>query len=131
MSLDSKLAIIDLTTGKVEIKAIPVKLRQQYVGGRGLDAYLLYNYVKPGCDAFSPDNAVAVSGGLLAGMLASATSRYHVAGKSPLTNLFGSCNGGGFFTPELANAGFNHLLFVGRSPKPVYVFVHNGEIEIK
>ena len=131
MSLDSKLAVVDLTTGKIEIKTIPVKLRQQYVGGRGLDAYLLYNYVKPGCDAFSPDNAVVISGGLLAGMLASATSRYHVAGKSPLTNLFGSCNGGGFFTPELANAGFNHLLFVGKSPKPVYVFVHNGEIEIK
>lgn len=131
MGLDSKLGIVDLTTGKIEIKAIPVKIRQQYVGGRGLDSYLLYNYVKPGCDALSPDNAVVISGGLLCGMLASATSRFHVAGKSPLTNYFGSCNGGGFFTPELSYAGFNHLLFLGKAPKPVYVFVHNGQIEIK
>ena len=131
MGLDSKIAIVNLTTGKVEIKPIPLQMRKDYVGGRGIDAYLVYNYTKPGADAFSPDNVVSISGGLLCGMVASATSRFHVSGKSPLTNYFGSCNGGGFFTPELANAGFNHLLFLGKSPKPVYVFVHNGEVEIR
>ncbi len=131
MALDRKVAFIDLTSGNIEIKPIPIKMRKLFLGSRGLDAYLLYNHLKPGVDALSPDNVALISGGLLCGTLASAASRYHVAGKSPLTNLLGSCNGGGFFSPELAWAGFHHLVITGKAAKPVYLWIHNGEIEIR
>ncbi len=131
MALNRKIAYIDLTTGRIETKPIPIKMRELFLGGRGLDAYLLYNHIKPGVDALSPDNVAVISGGLLCGTLASATSRCHVAGKSPLTNFLGSCNMGGFFTPELAWAGFHHLVIKGKAPQPVYLWIHNGEIEIR
>jgi len=131
MPLDRRVGYINLTTGKIESKPISRQIRKMFIGGRGLDAYLLYNNLKPGVDALSPDNVAVISGGFLCGTLASATSRYHVCGKSPLTNMLGSCNGGGFFTPELTMAGFHHLVITGKSPKPVYLFVHNGEIEIR
>ena len=51
--------------------------------------------------------------------------------KSPLTGLLGSCNMGGFFAPEMAWAGFHHLVIKGKAEKPVYLFIHNGEIEIR
>ena len=38
---------------------------------------------------------------------------------------------GGFFAPEMAWAGFHHLVITGKAEKPVYLFVHNGEIEIR
>jgi len=131
MALNRKIAYIDLTTNEIETKPIPLKMREQFLGSRGLDAYLLYNHLKPGVDALSPDNVAVVSAGILVGTLASATSRCHVAGKSPLTNFFGSCNMGGFFTPELRWAGFDHLVIKGKAPQPVYLWIHNGEIEIR
>jgi aldehyde:ferredoxin oxidoreductase len=131
MPLNRKIAYIDLTTGSVETKPIPLEVRKKFLGGRGLDAYLLYNHAKPGCDPLGPDNALMVSGGILCATTASATSRCHVMAKSPLTGLLGSCNMGGFFTPEMAWAGFHHLVIKGKAKHPVYIYIHNGEIEIR
>ncbi|NNG01272.1 MAG: aldehyde ferredoxin oxidoreductase, partial [Desulfobacteraceae bacterium] len=131
MALDRKIAYIDLTTGKTEIKPIPLELRKKYMGGRGLDAYLLYNHAPKGCDPLGPENPLIISGGLLTATLASATARTHIMAKSPLTNLLGSCNMGGFFAPELAWAGFHHLVIKGKADKPVYLWINNGEIEIR
>ena len=50
---------------------------------------------------------------------------------SPLTGLLGSANMGGFFAPELAWAGFHHLVIKGKAKDPVYIYIHNGEIEIR
>jgi aldehyde:ferredoxin oxidoreductase len=131
MPLDSKIAYIDLTTGDVEIKPIPLEVRKKFLGGRGLDAYLLYNHTKKGCDPIGPDNTLMVSGGFLCATCASATARCHVMAKSPLTGLLGSCNMGGFFSPEMAWAGFNHLVIKGKAKHPVFIYIHNGEIEIR
>jgi aldehyde:ferredoxin oxidoreductase len=131
MPLNRKIGYIDLTTGQIETKAIPLDMRRKFIGSRGLDAYLLYNHTKKGCDPLEPDNVFIISGGLLCATLASATSRCHVMAKSPLTGLLGSANMGGFFTPELAWAGFHHLVVKGRAEHPVYIYVHNGEIEIR
>ena len=131
MPLNRKIGYIDLTSGHIETKAIPLDVRKKFIGGRGLDAYLLYNHTKKGCDPLGPDNVFIISGGLLCATLASATSRCHVMAKSPLTGLLGSANMGGFFTPEMAWAGFHHLVVKGRAKHPVYIYVHNGEIEIR
>jgi aldehyde:ferredoxin oxidoreductase len=122
MALNRKIAYIDL---------IPLQARKKFIGGRGLDAYLLYNHAPQGCDPLSPENPLIISGGILTSTLASATARTHIMAKSPLTGLLGSANMGGFFAPELAWAGFHHLVIKGKADKPVYLFVHNGEIEIR
>ena len=119
MPLDRKLAIVDLTHGDIEIKPISLEVRRKYLGGRGLNAYLLLNYTQKDVDPYSPDNVVLFGGGLLSGTLASATGRCDVMTKSPLTNLLSSGNMGGFFTPELAHAGFHHILVKGKADRPV------------
>ena len=131
MALNRKIAYINLTTGKIEVKPIPLDVRKKFLGGRGLDAYLLLNNTPKGCDPYGPDNALIVSGGFLAATLASATARTHVMAKSPLTGLLGSCNMGGFFAPEMAWAGFHHLVIKGKAEKPSYIYIHNGKIEIR
>ena len=131
MALNRKIAYIDLTTGDVETTQIPLKWRKKYLGGRGPDAYLLYKHVPKGCDPLGSDNVALISAGLLVGTLASASARTHVMAKSPLTNLLGSANMGGFFAPEMRWAGFDHLVIKGRADKPVYLYIHDGEIEIR
>ena len=131
MALNRKIAYIDLTTGDIKTKPIPIEVRKKFLGGRGLDAYLLYNHTKQGCDPLGPDNVLIISGGILTATCASATSRTHVMAKSPLTGLLGSANMGGFFAAELAWAGFHHLVIKGKAEHPVYIFIHNGEIQIR
>jgi aldehyde:ferredoxin oxidoreductase len=131
MALNRKIAYIDLQSGEIDIKPIPLEIRRKFIGGRGLDAYLLYNHTRRGCDPLGPDNVLMISGGILTATLASATARTHIMAKSPLTGLLGSANMGGFFAPELAWAGFHHLVVRGKAEKPVYLFVHDGKIEIR
>jgi aldehyde:ferredoxin oxidoreductase len=131
MPLNRKIAYIDLTTGDIQIEPIPLEARKKFLGGRGLDAYLLYNHTKKGCDPLGPDNTLIISGGILTATCASATARTHIMAKSPLTGLLGSANMGGFFAPELAWAGFHHLVIKGKAKHPVYLYVHNGNIEIR
>jgi aldehyde:ferredoxin oxidoreductase len=131
MPLNRKIAYIDLTTGDIQTKPIPLDVRKKFLGGRGLDAYLLYNHTKKGCDPLGPENTLMISGGILAATCASATARTHVMAKSPLTGLLGSANMGGFFAPELAWAGFHHLVIKGKAKHPVYIYIHNGEIQIR
>lgn len=131
MPLNRKIAYIDLTTGDIRIEPIPLEARKKFLGGRGLDAYLLYNHTKKGCDPLGPDNTLLISGGILTATCASATARTHVMAKSPLTGLLGSANMGGFFAPELAWAGFHHLVIKGKAKHPVYLYVYNGNIEIR
>jgi aldehyde:ferredoxin oxidoreductase len=131
MALNRKIAFIDLSTGKIDIKPIPLAVRRKFLGGRGLDAYLLYNHTEKGIDPLGPKNTIMVSGGILTATMASATARTHVMAKSPLGGLLGSANMGGFFAPELAWAGFHHLVIKGKAEKPVYLWIHNGEIEIR
>ncbi len=131
MALNRKIAYIDLSTGETETGPIPLDVRKKFLGGRGLDAYLLYNHTKKGCDPLGPENVLLISGGILTATCASATARTHIMAKSPLTGLLGSANMGGFFAPELAWAGFHHLVIKGKAEKPVYIWIHNGEIEIR
>ena len=56
MALNRKLAVIDLSSGEIDIKPIPREIREKYIGGRGLDVYLLYNYIKPKSDPLGPGN---------------------------------------------------------------------------
>ncbi|RLC95875.1 MAG: aldehyde ferredoxin oxidoreductase [Chloroflexi bacterium] len=127
---DQKIAYIDLSTGEVRTGLIPEKMRRMYLGGRGIDVYLLYNHVPPGCDPLGEANVLTVSAGLLGGTPAPSSGRCHLGAKSPLTGLIGSSNMGGFFAPELRFAGFDHLVITGAAEKPVYLWIRDGDIRI-
>ena len=131
MALNRKIAYIDLSTGEIKSAPIPIEMRELYLGGRGLDMYLLYNHLEPGVDPLGPDNVLTVSAGILVGTLASASSRTHIGAKSPLTGFVGSSNMGGFFAPELRLAGFDHLVIKGKADSPSYLWIHDGEIEVR
>ncbi len=125
-----KIAFIDLSTGKIIKKLIPKPIRTQFLGGRGVNMYLLYNYLPSGINPLSPENILLIGAGFLAGIPALGSGRCDIAAKSPITGAIGDSNIGSFFAPELRMAGFDHLVITGRANKPVYLWIHNGEIEI-
>jgi len=131
MVWNRKVAYINLSTGKISQKTFPKKMRALYLGGRGINMYMLYNHSKPESDPLNPENVLFVGVGLLGGIPCLGSGRCDIAAKSPLTNAVGDSNIGGFFAPELRFAGFDHLAITGKANKPVYLLVKNDEIKIK
>ncbi|MFC1871590.1 aldehyde ferredoxin oxidoreductase family protein [Chloroflexota bacterium] len=120
-----------LTEGKIVREEIPERLLREYLGGRGLNAKTLFDEVKPGIDPLSPANVFIVGVGPLGGTLAPGTSRWTVTTKSPLTGIFGDGNGGGYFAAELKFAGYDQVIFYGRAPKPVYLWINDNQVELR
>jgi len=126
-----KIAYVDLSNGKVSQKPIPKEIRTLYLGGRGIDMYLLYNHVKPKTDPLGPENVLLIGVGLLGGIPCLGSGRCDIAAKSPLTGALGDSNIGGFFASELRLAGFDHLVISGKAAKPVYIWINDGEISVE
>ena len=131
MALSRKIAFIDLTERRWSAEPIADDIREKFLGGRGIDIFLLFCNCPAKCDPFDPHNPLIVSAGILTATLASASARCHIMAKSPLTNLLGSSNMGGFFGPELRWAGFDHLVITGRAENWTYLFIKNGQIEFR
>ena len=84
---NGNLAIVDLSKNKVSFKQTPNSLKKLFLGGRGLNSYYLYNMIKPGIDALSPDNVLIFGTGFLTGTLVPNSSRFNVSAKSPETGI--------------------------------------------
>jgi aldehyde:ferredoxin oxidoreductase len=126
-----QLLSVDLTTGEIEHPKIPDKLLRQFLGGRGINAWLLAQHVGPGTDPLGPENVLGVSCGLLTGTEAPSSSRLHVSARSPLTGLLGSSNVGGHFGAVLRAAGVQTLLIRGRAQHPVTLWIDGDRIELR
>lgn len=131
MVLNRKIAYIDLSSGKITQKVISKSMRAFYLGGRGINMHNLYHHIPPKADPIGPDNALLIGNGLLTGIPALGAGRCDIAAKSPLTGAVGDSNIGGFFAPELRLAGFDHLVITGKAEKPSYLWVNDGDIEIR
>ncbi len=125
-----KIAYVNLTTGEIRTEVITEEQRKFVIGARGFHMYLMYQLIKPGIDPMGPENWFFISSGLLGGMCMPSCGRVQVSGLSPLTNILGDSNMGGHFGPEMRFAGFDTIAVTGKAEKPVYLFVHDGEIEI-
>ncbi len=120
-----------LTEGRIVKEPLPEDLRMNYLGGRGINSRTLFDELKPGIDPLSPENIVMVASGPLNGTAVPASSRWTVTSKSTITGGLGDGNGGGDFATELKYAGYDQIIFYGRSPKPVYLWVNNDTVELR
>jgi len=120
-----------LTEGKIIKEETPEWLRVDYIGGRGLNARTLFDELKPGIDPLGPENVFMVGVGPLNGTAAPASGRFTVTAKAPLTGIFGDGNGGGYFAAELKFAGYDQIVFYGRSPRPVYLWINDDQVELR
>jgi len=122
---------VNLTDGTIKKEALNLKDAKQYLGARGLGTKIMMNEVDPKVDPFSPDNKLIFMTGPLTGTFASSPGRYEVITKAPLTDTIGASNSGGHFGPELKFAGYDGIIFEGKSEKPVYLWINDDDVELK
>jgi aldehyde:ferredoxin oxidoreductase len=131
MDLNMKALFVDLTEGTIEKKVIPLALRKKFLGGRGIDDYILLTHIEPGIDPLGPENYLSIGAGILSGTGMPTCGRLHISAKSPLTGFLGSSNMGGDFSPELRYAGYEHIVVTGKAEHPVYLWINDDEVEIR
>jgi benzoyl-CoA reductase subunit BamB len=122
---------IDLSRGNIERVETDPKLTELHLGGLGTNTKILWDRVPPETDPFSPDIPLIFSTGLLCGTPAPGANRTIVTAYSPQTLLMGYSMMGGFWAPELKHAGYDKVIFRGKSPKLVYIWIHNDKVEIR
>ena len=126
-----KVLHVDLTTGTIEEEQLPDSVYEQYLGGYGLGARILYDRVPAGADPLGPENVLGFVPGLLTGTGALFGGRWMVVGKSPLTGGWGDANCGGDMGPDLKKIGYDGVFVRGISPHPVYLLIDRSQIEIR
>jgi aldehyde:ferredoxin oxidoreductase len=124
---------LNLTEGKVIKEPLPPEeVLRAWLGGRGLGVYYMLKEVDPKVDPLSPANKAIVATGPLTGVTGVPSSgRWCSVTKAPLTNTIHDAQSGGKFGPELKFAGFDAVIIEGASEKPVYLWIHDGEAEIR
>ena len=129
--LFGKLLQIDLSNKKISEISIEDNVVRNFLGAKGLGAYLLYTMLKSQTDPLSPDNLLMFLNGPLTGTSFPTSGRTTVVTKSPLTGLFLDSHAGGFFGPELKKTGYDGIVLKGASEKPVYLWINDGKVEIR
>ncbi|HVN53477.1 MAG TPA: aldehyde ferredoxin oxidoreductase family protein [Anaerolineaceae bacterium] len=122
---------VDLTASTVRAERFPEDLYRLYPGGKALAEYLLLREFPAHAGPLDPGNVLIFSSGLLCGAPISTAARFTAVARSPLTGLYGESEAGGFWGPELKFAGFEAIVIRGRAPRPVYLWISDGAVEIR
>jgi aldehyde:ferredoxin oxidoreductase len=124
-----RVGFIDLTEGKVTFDVIPEDWKRKYIGGRGVGVkYVFDNGVD--VDPLSPDNIICFMNGPLTGTEVNMSGRMAIVTKSPLTGTITDSHHGGWSAARLRWAGYDGLVIKGKAESPVYVYIHDGSVEI-
>ena len=122
---------IDLTRGSIERVQTDPRLTELHLGGLGTNAKILWDRVPADVEPFSPDNLLIFATGLLCGTPAPGANRTIVSTYSPQTLFMGYSMMGGFLAPELKYAGYDKVIFRGKSPNLVYLWINNDKVELR
>jgi aldehyde:ferredoxin oxidoreductase len=126
-----KILRINLTDRSIQIEEPNEVFYRKYLGGEGFVAHTLLKEVGPGVDPLGPDNVLVFAAGMLTGAPIGGSGRQSVGARSPLTGGFGESEAGGFWGAELKQAGFDAIIILGASEKPVYLWINRGSVEIR
>ncbi|MDO8719505.1 MAG: aldehyde ferredoxin oxidoreductase family protein [Polaromonas sp.] len=131
MSWAGKILRVDLTAGVVKSEPLNMAWAETYLGSRGLGSKYLVSEVDPKVDPLSEGNKIIWATGPLTGTMASTGGRYTVITKSPLTGAIACSNSGGYWGAELKMAGWDMVIFEGKSAKPVYLYINDDTAELR
>ena len=112
------------------IEEPPESFYRTYMGGSAFGLYYILREMPKGVDPLAPENILTLMLSVTTGAAISGQSRMNANAKSPMTGGIGDSQAGGFFPAELKFAGYDGIVFRGKSPKPVYLSIFNGKAEL-
>ncbi|MFH1123140.1 MAG: aldehyde ferredoxin oxidoreductase N-terminal domain-containing protein, partial [Pseudomonadota bacterium] len=121
---------VDLGTGRTGVRKLDPGDLRSYVGGSALGARLFFETRGTEVDPLSPENPLFIMAGPMAGTTFPGSSRFVMCARSPLTGIWGESSSGGAFGADLKKAGFDGVLIEGRSEKPSYLLIEDGQAAI-
>ena len=127
MSWAGKILRVDLSKGTCTSEPLNMDWAREYIGQRGLATKYFISEVDAKVDPLSPANKIIWATGPLTGTMASTGGRYSVITKGALTGAIACSNSGGYWGAELKMAGWDMIIFEGKSPKPVYLCIENDK----
>jgi aldehyde:ferredoxin oxidoreductase len=130
MAWAKRILRVDLTKGTCTAEPLNMQWAREFVGQRGLATKYFTEEVDAKVDPLSPANKIIWATGPLTGTMASTGGRYSVITKGPLTGAIACSNSGGYFGAELRMAGWDMIIFEGKSPKPVYLSIEDDEAKL-
>ena len=122
---------VNLTTKSVTINPLNPQYIRDFIGGSGLGIRLAYDEIPPNVNPLDPGNKLFFVTGPTTGTSLGTAGRYQVVFKSPLTGLLCDCSSGGYWGTALRQAGYDGLIIEGASETPVYLNIHDHEVEIR
>lgn len=125
---------IDLTTGSVSHEPIPTHICRKYIGGEGINSWLLWQHflkVDPRIDPLSPDNVLVAGIGPLGATGLGGGTKMKWTFKSPAYHIFGDSTCGGRFPGAMRWAGYDHIVITGRASQPVIIVIKDEQVEIQ
>ena len=126
-----KILHVDLSKETFHVEEPDEKFYRKYAGGSLLGGYYVFKNIPAKTDPLGEKNVLVFSVGPATGAAMSGASRHSVTSKSPLTNTIAASEAGGYWGPELKFSRFDAIVLYGKSKRPVYLWIHNGEYEIR
>ncbi len=128
---NGKILHVDLTTGELDVEEPGEAFFRRYMGGSALGMHYALKLIPSGADPLGPDNVLILSLGVTTGAAVSGQSRVTATAKSPLSGAIGDAQAGGFWPAEAKGAGFDAYVIKGKAEKPVYLWVQDGQAELR
>ncbi len=128
---NGRILHVNLTTDELSVEELPETFYRQYLGGQGIGMYYILQQMPVGADSLGPDNVLAITLSVVTGAPVSGQSRVMANARSPLTGAIGDAQAGGFWPAEAKAAGFDAFIVTGRAARPVYLWVHDGQAELR
>ena len=128
---NGKIARVNLTAREIRVEYPTVDFYRQFLGGRGFIIHYLLREIPSDIDPLGPENKLIFALGPATGHAFIGSGRNSLGGKSSLTGGYGESEAGGYWGVELKKAGYDAVIIEGASEKPVYLWIHEGTIEIR
>ncbi|MGD8565142.1 MAG: aldehyde ferredoxin oxidoreductase family protein [Candidatus Bathyarchaeota archaeon] len=126
-----RILYVDLTTGKTKTEPLNEEYAKKYIGGIGLGIRLLLDNSKRGVDPLSPGNPLIMTTGPISGTMWPTGGNGHAfISKSPQSFGVGEAKAHGTFGTELKRAGYDAVIFTGKSEKLVYAWIDDDSVQL-
>jgi aldehyde:ferredoxin oxidoreductase len=131
MTNHERALIIDLSQRTYWIEDIDQKMMTLYLGGRGLGARLLAQFLPADTDPLAASNPLIFVAGPLQGTRAPFSSKTVLCTKSPLTGIYLFSVASGTLGHHLTRCGYKALVIVGASKDPLYLWMNDSQVEFR
>ncbi|HOO47015.1 MAG TPA: aldehyde ferredoxin oxidoreductase family protein [Deltaproteobacteria bacterium] len=125
-----KVLMVNLTDSSWRDLVLDEQDLKKYIGGSCLSAKLYLDRYNLEADPLSEENPLMIMTGPMVGSGFPGTSRFSICAKAPQTGIWGESACGGTFGPELKRAGYDGIIFEGKSPSPVYLSLVDGQVQL-